>query len=471
MKSNGNNSGSFTVVAIIFTALFIIVCLSIVPWNRITNGVVKDFNIFSDLISSSDTLGDTTTDLNDAVLVDILPENELPDSATCDSLNCDSIISIPEPINPKIGDVIAVEDYSSSRNTLKKIQQKLSSGDLTRIAFLGDSYIEGDIITQDLRAGLQDRFGGSGVGYMNLHSDFPGFRRSVIQSDNKNWANYTATQRGKEKLMGISQQYSVANGTATSTYKGSSKISHASSWDISELLVSASHPAVIYTKVNNGDWVSNNIAGNGIIESIRIENPNTKEFSVKVSSSDVAVLGCWLYSGNGVQVDCMSSRGIPGYTLANTDPDLTEQMSRFIDYDLIILEFGVNAMSAKQTDYSHFSKKMVEVIENLRRCYPNAAIMLLGVGDRGQKRNGVVTSMKAVSPMIEAQRLAARETGAMFWDTREAMGGENSIVEWSKSGKANKDYVHLTHKGGADIAQKLIEALTLETPQSFEFTK
>ena len=50
-----------------------------------------------------------------------------------------------------------------------------------------------------------------------------------------------------------------------------------------------------------------------------------------------------------------------------------------------------------------------------------------------------------------SQRDIARNSRCIFWDTREAMGGENSIVDWANANpsRANKDYIHLTHSGGA----------------------
>ena len=102
---------------------------------------------------------------------------------------------------------------------------------------------------------------------------------------------------------------------------------------------------------------------------------------------------------------------------------------------------------------------MVKVIRHLRSCYPNADFLVMGIGDRGQKKGGGVKSMSTVPNMIEAQRTAARTAGCLFWDTRAAMGGEDAIVEWSKTGRANKDYIHLTHKGGADLAGEFVNAL------------
>ena len=122
-------------------------------------------------------------------------------------------------------------------------------------------------------------------------------------------------------------------------------------------------------------------------------------------------------------------------------------------------EFGINAMSAQQKNYSVYRSRMVDVINHVRQCYPNADILLMGVGDRGEKRGSQVRSMATAEAMVSAQRDAARRAHCLFWDTREAMGGEDAVVEWSSAGLINKDYIHLTHKGGARLARELFNAI------------
>ncbi|MDE6391141.1 MAG: hypothetical protein K2L26_06990, partial [Duncaniella sp.] len=71
-----------------------------------------------------------------------------------------------------------------------------------------------------------------------------------------------------------------------------------------------------------------------------------------------------------------------------------------------------------------------------------------------------VVSMATAPDMISAQRDAARRAHCLFWDTREAMGGDGAVVEWSRDGDINKDYIHMTHKGGARLARQLFKAIS-----------
>ena len=104
---------------------------------------------------------------------------------------------------------------------------------------------------------------------------------------------------------------------------------------------------------------------------------------------------------------------------------------------------------------------MAKVVENINNCYPNAVIMLMGIGDRGQKQGAEVRSMPSAVHMVDAQRQVARATGILFWDTREAMGGNGAIVSWAGASppRANKDYIHLNHHGGAVLATEFVKSL------------
>ena len=61
--------------------------------------------------------------------------------------------------------------------------------------------------------------------------------------------------------------------------------------------------------------------------------------------------------------------------------------------------------------------------------------------------------------MTDAQRRAASRTGVHFWDMRQAMGGQDAVVQWRADKLINADYIHLNHKGGAEMASRLLHAI------------
>ena len=438
---------------ILLIAVAVVVGASFVPWSRITGGKVKDFNLISDIISgSNDTIEVDERESMDPELLKAQKEEELNRQGIADAT--DTII---QPVQPnKSGDLTIIEDYTSGSHGLSRFKAALADGRVARIAVVGDSYIEGDIMCQDLRSKMQTAYGGAGVGYMNMHSDFPGFRRSVKQGGN-GWKSFLANGKCNFEFMWLAEQYAKPTGNATSTYQGVTALPHLEKWTSSKFMFIAPNSTTISIKAG-GEWKEHAVTGQAGVQCISVDTLTT-DFDIKINDPSLISLGVWLDGANGVAVDCMSSRGFSGITLTKINPELCHQMSKYLDYDLIILEFGINAMSSKQTNYNVYQSRMVEVIRHVRECYPKADILLMGIGDRGEKSNGAIKSMKSCPYMVAAQRDAARQAHCLFWDTREAMGGEDAIVGWAQEGCANKDYIHLTHKGGDRLATALFNAL------------
>jgi len=462
-----NNGGKPFII--ILTALAIVAVVSLLPLGRLTGGYLSDFNLLGDIMPCHENEArlspGTPAENIDPELLKLEANDSIARDMASDSIvRTDSAIQA-EPelphLRPTLVDgEVAIEDYSTDGNGMKALKDAIREGRLARIAFLGDSYIEGDILCQDFRAMMQERYGGSGVGYMNLHSEFPGFRQSVRQ-DGKGWKELSVRKGAKSEYIGLSENYFIPSGKATASYKGVNKIKCADSWDVSRLLVVAPRGGQVKTHIDSDttDWTINTLEPSPEVQCVRIDG-RTSQFKLETSTESLVALGVWLDSRSGVSVDCMSSRGYSGLTLSKTSLELCRQESSFVNYQLIILEFGINAMSSEQSDYSVYAKGMARVIGHLRQCYPGAGILVMGIGDRGEKRGGEVHSMYSAEGMVTAQRNAARMTGSMFWDTREAMGGNESIVAYASEGLANKDYVHLTHKGGKRLAGHLFNAFT-----------
>lgn len=477
MKVNFKST-PWRVVLILLIALVILTGISFLPLSKWTGGTVKDFNLLADIMNLSDTTECDSTVARDgidpelaklyeaggAVPMDSSMMNNAAGLSTSHGAYNDTVApfidrdTVVQPVkNNKVGGIIAIEDYTTGNIGLLRFKAALKSGRLARVAVVGDSYIEGDILTQDLRASMQDAYGGEGVGYVNMQTEFPGFRRTVKQGGS-GWKGYAANKKGgNDAYYGLSEQYFIPTGQATSTYAGVTA-NHLSSWSRSRFLFISPNDATVSVRTSNSEWIDHQVKGSDAVQSIHVTE-NTTEFDVRTSDTRLIGLGVWLDGTKGVSVDNMSSRGFSGVTLTNISSGLCRAMARDVNYDLIILEFGINAMSANQTNYKVYSNKMVEVINHVRTCYPNADILVMGIGDRGQRKGGAVHSMAAAPYMVSAQRDAARRAHCLFWDTREAMGGEDAVVKWSQQKLVNTDYIHLTHQGGAKLAELLFKAI------------
>lgn len=470
MKDKNRKSpfGAFIVTALAVVILF---GISQLPIEEISGGRIRNFSLISDLIVANDSVLQNTSDGvtglegMDPALVAAMRE-ECKDSAVTakqtmmligDDSVCVEVDSVLIDVKPsRINGAVEIEDYTSHQSGLQHLRKAVASGGLARVAVVGDSYIEGDIMTQDLRDQLQSVYGGSGVGYMNLYSEFPGFRRSVKQGG-KGWKEFAINKKCDKSFMALSQHYFKPEGKATATYKGSKSLTHTGQWGTSRFLFIAPNGGVVKAKTN-ADWITYNVDPSNEVQCIKVDGA-TDNFEIETSANGMIGLGVWLDDTKGISVDCMSNRGNSGMTLMGISSTVSAQMSKHIDYDLIIIEFGINAMSPGQTNYDVYTRQMVKSINKVKACNPNADILVLGIGDRGEKKGGAVHSMTGSNQMVAAQREIARQTHSLFWNTKEAMGGEDAIVTWANSGLANKDYVHLTHKGGNKLATLLATAI------------
>ncbi|HYM94680.1 MAG TPA: hypothetical protein VET23_11115, partial [Chitinophagaceae bacterium] len=73
-----------------------------------------------------------------------------------------------------------------------------------RIAYFGDSMIEGDLLTQTLRKLLQQFFGGSGVGFVPITSQVSQFRTTVTDNYSDGWQDQNFKTGGDKSHLFIS---------------------------------------------------------------------------------------------------------------------------------------------------------------------------------------------------------------------------------------------------------------------------
>lgn len=454
----------------IATALVALVVLSLLPWGHVTGHRLKDFSLVSDLHPRQTAGFITHEELDpDLELLDALSEAE--DKAEVVDLPLEVAAArqeLPEPeplpddfvVPTDDSGLVMIEDYSPDKSGLHRLRlafDKASSGGKMRIAMVGDSYIEGDILSQDIRAGLQDAFGGSGVGYLAAYTPFPGYRQSVTQSGD-GWEGFEIRKLKNDGLRLLQGQYFVSSAGAKASYKGSKRPAHTDSWAKTTILYISPSAGTITVDADEDFHQVYDVTPGDNVQSITVNRPTAK-VSFTTDISGLKVLGVWLESQGGVQVDNMSLRGNSGISHRHLNQQVAAQMRDIIDYDLIILEFGINALSSEQSNYSTYGKAMTEVVQEVKQAYPNAQIMLLAIGDRGQKQGTDVGSMSTAQAMVNAQRDVARITGSLFWDMRQAMGGDGAVVDWNRRGLVNSDYIHLNHKGGRELGNIFVKSL------------
>jgi hypothetical protein len=364
--------------------------------------------------------------------------------------------------------MVCFEDYSENKDGLDNFFGALDarSRKPVRVAFFGDSYIEGDIFSADLRSSLQNEYGGRGVGFVTPVSQVASFRKTVKHSFG-GWDSRSILDSKDFSKIGISGHYFHPGKNSWVKYSGVSR-PHLDCVEQVSLLycLSGKEEAVSY-RINDEKEAKTALlpALSRVAKyDITADSIGTIRFDFPSNNPDLYVYGISLQDRSGVIVDNFSLRGAPGTTLKYLSEDILKQTDSVFAYDLIILQYGLNVMTANRTDYSSYQKGMQETVEHLKKCFPKSSILLLSVGDRSMNKNGEYVTMPGVPAMVSYQKAVCAETGIVFWNLFEAMGGSGSMVEMvkTKPPRANKDYTHLNFEGGKYLGEILFKSILFE---------
>ncbi|MDE6525946.1 MAG: hypothetical protein K2L75_01710, partial [Muribaculaceae bacterium] len=219
-----NDTSSRHLIIVIGLATTTLIVLSLLPLSDITGNRLKDFDLFEDLFSTEYCELNTVAPASASDAGSSFGKGEMAEVVSPTTSESATATAKPQITYApaQVANAGEIENYTSGV-PLSKFKAALMhvSDRVVRVAFLGDSFIEGDILTQDFRDLLQSEYGGSGVGFMAMHSDFPGFRHTVRQTD-AGWSMHDIrTQRSSDTIRTISGDYATVNSVpATTTYKG-----------------------------------------------------------------------------------------------------------------------------------------------------------------------------------------------------------------------------------------------------------
>ncbi len=417
--------------------------------------VIDDAASDSSSLAEQDSAGSPASDLNGGGS----PGNSsarASSSASPDTTYHPANIQAIDYSNLTTDGIVEIEDFGGTMHHFRGALSQAGSRPV-RVAFFGDSFIEGDILSSDLREMLQSRYGGNGVGWVDISCVSEGFR-STARTTNKGWAKHHANDRSgyQKSFQGLNGGYFVPNGTGTFTVTTSK--GHAARADRAFIFTSASDIAVEAT-ANGGSLSPVSINVSGPLGMGQVGGGNIGKLSLSASGTG-HVLGVALEGTSGIVVDNYSMRGSNGCYVANTSDAMLNAYAQLRPYDLFIFEYGLNIANKNVTNYSSYTSQFKRVINKIKAHFPNASILIMGSGDRGVKSGNGVVTMPGVKELIAAQRQMAADCGVAFWNTYAAMGGEGGIGRMQQKKQANLDYTHINNAGGRVIAKSLYDALT-----------
>ena len=332
-----------------------------------------------------------------------------------------------------------------------------------RIAWYGDSFSEGDILVSDLRDTLQSLYGGNGVGFVPITSEIAGFRRSVIHSF-AGWNTASIITDPGSKKLGISGFSYTSDSGNYVFYKGSNHFRHTSTFSTFRLYYSSSSPRKARIVINRRDSRTIEMPASELPAMISIKSDSIQQVKASLDQFGVNCFGASLEDETGIYIDNFAIKGNSGMGLLGIPSRNMAAFDSLLNYDLIVLQFGLNVSNSPNRDFTGYIKSMSKLVEKLRTAFPGTPILLLSVSDRSQRSQGQFVTMPVIPLLIQAQEKIAFDNKLLFWNLFEAMGGENSMAEFanSKPALANKDYTHLNFAGGRKVGLSLARSFIHE---------
>lgn len=389
---------------------------------------------------------------------------------------------IPPPPAPKKDTVYIKKDsvaapvynfdlYNSSRlitnfaadtnqSALKRFDEKLHdlrSGKKrkVRIAYFGDSMIEGDLITQTLRRELQDSFGGCGVGFVPINSPVAKFRFSAYADCSDTWEEENFRQGKSNRLFLSGHLFHTSDGWVQ--IRDQSFSNDTVLLEKSLLCGITSKPVTITS--NKKPFV---VKGEQLFNRIVLGNDKGRSVKLEVTNDKLPLYGITFESDSGVFVDNFPFRGVSGIELAKFDSSFLCSVAANNTYDLIVVQYGVNLLfRPNDTEFGWYGDIMTPVIRRIQHCFPNSDLLIVSTADRAFRYDGDYKTAIGIDSLIRTQARVAWETGSGFYNQFASMGGTNSIVEWAKlkPPMANRDFIHPNFRGAEILGQYLFEAM------------
>ena len=329
---------------------------------------------------------------------------------------------------------------------------------MIRVLHYGDSQIEEDRMSQQIREKLQAQYGGRGAGLLPLAQTIPS--RTVRQELWMNERKITPAQGPRRYLVyglkrdqrtdgmyGVMGQVAVMN---DSLVKGSEAITAACT-------PLDGKPRYTQWKVFADTSIHYSFAGDTVY-----------------LSGKGKVYGLSQQSSTGVIVDNIPMRGCLGLVFTKMDRELLTRFYREQNVRLIIMQFGGNAIPSNQNPgtIQGIVKGLREQVRYIRGCAPDASILFIGPSDMLTQTDGEWHTYPMVPYMDRLLRKMALEENIAYFSLFRWMGGEGSMARWQEIGLAGSDGVHFMRSGarkaGNAVADWILSGRTAKGEQTDE---
>ena len=339
-----------------------------------------------------------------------------------------------------------------------------------RILHYGDSQIELDRISSDLRQGLQERFGGIGTGFFPALSNVPS--ASISRSASGAFVQYTmygdstTVRAGHNRYGPLAQVVQLTGGGTVTLRPSKSKYAKENAKEFSSVSVLYGRPSQDFAVKVVADTLKPRVVtrkgpSGAVLQSWYFPRPVPKA-SLRITGS-AEIYGISADGDGGVAVDNVPLRGCSGNIFTRISKPLMTESLDMMDTRLIILQFGGNYMPVINNTrvIEQYQEQITAQLRYFHEVAPQAQILFIGPSDMGKSVNGRVVTWPRLPELVDSLKATALRNDAAYWDLYRMMGGENSMVQWVKHNPplAGPDYIHFTPAGAQQVGETFTQSL------------
>jgi len=320
------------------------------------------------------------------------------------------------------------------------------------ILHIGDSHVQGDFFSGEIRRQLQSYFGFVGIGAIFPYSLAKSYgpRGSISKTDGK-WESYKILSPRADLKLGI-----LGYGLTTSKEKSAIQFSIQEKFPITEFtdfqIWHTSDSTTFEFEMNKEFQLTNQqkFESGWAVSTFKSTIPQT-QFKLETKSTQQVqnhfeFLGCELFPATKVGIN-YHHLGVVGaqFTHFIKSANFNLEQMAFLKPDLIIFSFGTNEAYDSGFDSLSYFNTVSDFIKTIKDQMPETAIVFTTAPDT---RSVGRTPPHQTTVNNQLKKIAAQFELSVF-DLNTEMGGWGSLYKWHKNDLTLKDKLHFKQPGYA----------------------
>jgi lysophospholipase L1-like esterase len=349
----------------------------------------------------------------------------------------------------------------------KLYQLKTQRNNRIEVLQIGDSHIQADFLSAQVRTDFQNEFGNGGRGVV-----VP--LRVAGSNEPFNYKITSNVACSSKRCVFVDDPMPIGIGGVTITTTNENTTFHIKTFDYPPLNYAFNRITLFYRKDSTSfdfsvrdttdrllGTISSKKADTYINTSfVQLPSP-TNDIVLRAEKTDSSQTNAMIFGLNlendstGIVYSAVGVNGAEAYQYARAR--YFAEQTKAIQPDLFIISLGTNEAQRRPFDKELVRGRIDSLVQQLRANNPSAAIVLTTPPDSYYRRKYYNPSVAAIHALFVEY---AHANHLAVWDLFSATGGYKSCYQWRKYGLMRKDGVHFSRAGYELQGNMLYEAIT-----------